>query len=263
MDGHQLDRGGRVAQPGEARDDLVPGGEESVEADEGRRPSRAARRWRRDRRRPARRRRRRDASRAWRGAGGATGTADRRRGRRRAASRRARTGSASSGVGSVVACGCPARSSASATGVSSARVRARMQQPPPLAASAAASGRQPIGPVMPDRRHHHDRGRAPSRRPGVASIRFSKRSRVRGDQPARGGDDRRRASVVRRQLDAPRVRVELGEAEDPAHVGQAPGVDRLVVVADHEQVPLRLGQDAHHAAAGPRPRPGTRRPPRG
>ena len=59
------------------------------------------------------------------------------------------------------------------------------------------------------------------------------------DHPRGGRDHGRRASVVRREHDAASIRVVRREAEDATHVGQPPGVDRLVVVADHEQVVLR------------------------
>ena len=82
---------------------------------------------------------------------------------------------------------------------------------------------------------------------------------VDGDHPRGRLDDRRRASVVRREHHAPRGRVVLPEAEDSAHVGEAPRVDRLVVVADHEEVVLRERQAAGRGEAARRPRPGTRR----
>ena len=83
---------------------------------------------------------------------------------------------------------------------------------------------------------------APRWRSAIGSMRFAKRSLVHADQPrerrhhARGIGSwwpARRAGCRGR---APR------EAQDAPHVGQPPGVDRLVVVADHEQVALRLGQ---------------------
>ena len=42
----------------------------------------------------------------------------------------------------------------------------------------------------------------------------------------------------------------MGEAQDSPHVGQAPGVDGLVVVTDHEQVVLRRRQQPHQAQLG-------------
>ena len=58
------------------------------------------------------------------------------------------------------------------------------------------------------------------------------------DQPDRPFDDRDRAAMVHLQVDAPEARKRRIESEDPAHVGQAPTVDRLVVVA-HEEDPIR------------------------
>ena len=67
---------------------------------------------------------------------------------------------------------------------------------------------------------------------------------VGGDEPRGGVDDGARATVVRGEHDAVGVRVRAGEAQDPAHIGEPPGVDRLVVVADDEEVVLRRGQEA-------------------
>ena len=70
---------------------------------------------------------------------------------------------------------------------------------------------------------------------------------VDGDHPRGCLDDRRRASVVRREHHAPRGRVVVPEAQDPPHVGEPPGVDRLVVVADHEEVVLGSGKQPDEA----------------
>ena len=70
---------------------------------------------------------------------------------------------------------------------------------------------------------------------------------VDADQPSGDRDDRSGTAVVGGQLNPPRAGVERLEAQDSAHVGEAPGVDGLVVVADHEQVALRLGQQTHQA----------------
>ena len=70
---------------------------------------------------------------------------------------------------------------------------------------------------------------------------------VDADQPPGDRDDGSGAAVVGGQLNAPRAGVERLEAQDPTHVGEPPGVDGLVVIAHHEQVALRLGQQSHQA----------------
>ena len=97
--------------------------------------------------------------------------------------------------------------------------------------------------------HHHDRGGlrgAPGRRvdPLLEAL------GIDGDQAPRSSDNRGRASIVGGELHPSCGRVELGEPEDAPHVGQAPGVDRLVVIAHHEQVLLGLGQDPDEPQLG-------------
>ena len=70
------------------------------------------------------------------------------------------------------------------------------------------------------------------------------------DHACRRLDHRGRASVVRREHHAPRRRVVVREAEDSADVGEAPRVDRLVVVADDEEVVLRRRQHPDEAELG-------------
>ncbi len=101
------------------------------------------------------------------------------------------------------------------------------------------------------------------------------------DDAERGLDDVVRRSVVLLQLDDGRVGEVAAEAADDAHVGAAPAVDALVVVADHAEV-ARRGRDGLHqavlhlvhvlelvdehvaeAAADSRCRAGSRRPPPG
>ena len=156
-------------------------------------------------------------------------------------------------------CAEPRRAtSARRIGVSSPRVRDRKQSVRPARSSDAASCAIACG----------QRGSAeltaeiaagscpaPLRRPN----RLLEALAVHGDHPRGCLDDRRRASVVRREHHAPRGRVVLPEAKDAPHVGETPRVDRLVVVADDEEVVLRERQAAGRGEAGRRPRPGTRR----
>ena len=62
------------------------------------------------------------------------------------------------------------------------------------------------------------------------------------DQPGGGGKDRRRRPVVRLQPDDMRTLEILFEAQDVFHLRPAPGVDRLVVVADAADVAVALGE---------------------
>ncbi len=73
------------------------------------------------------------------------------------------------------------------------------------------------------------------------------------DQPSAGLHDRPRAAIVGAQ----RVRGRPGpgrhpavELQDAARVGLPPAVDELVVVADHEQPPVRAGEHVHQRELG-------------
>ena len=59
---------------------------------------------------------------------------------------------------------------------------------------------------------------------------------VVGDQPRRGAQNMPGGTVIPFQADRPRAGEVLLEAQDVAHLGAAPGVDRLVVVADAAQI---------------------------
>ena len=62
------------------------------------------------------------------------------------------------------------------------------------------------------------------------------------DEARRAPDDLRRAAMVRREVDANEARQPARQAEDAPHVGEAPRVDRLVVVADEEDVAALAGE---------------------
>jgi hypothetical protein len=63
------------------------------------------------------------------------------------------------------------------------------------------------------------------------------------DEPHGAPDHRRRATVVGLQVHPPQAGQAARQAQDAAHVREAPGVDRLVVVADQEDVPRRLTEE--------------------
>ena len=65
---------------------------------------------------------------------------------------------------------------------------------------------------------------------------FSRRRGVVSDQLVGGAEDGVRRAVVLLQLDHDRVGKVRLEFQDVAHLGAAPAVDRLVVVADHADV---------------------------
>ncbi len=62
------------------------------------------------------------------------------------------------------------------------------------------------------------------------------------DQPGGGGEDRRGRAVVGFQPDDAGALEVLLEAQDVFHLGAAPGIDRLVVVADAADVAVALGE---------------------
>jgi len=72
--------------------------------------------------------------------------------------------------------------------------------------------------------------------------RFPKALAVVLDEPHRPLDDRCRAAVVDGQVEALQAGQSLGQSDDPPHVGQAPRVDRLVVVPDEEDATLGTGE---------------------
>ena len=65
---------------------------------------------------------------------------------------------------------------------------------------------------------------------------------VVGDQGGGGGEDGRGGAVIALQPDDARAGEILLEAQDVLHLGAAPGIDRLVVVADAADVAVRLRQ---------------------
>ena len=57
---------------------------------------------------------------------------------------------------------------------------------------------------------------------------------VDADQAGRAGHDGRWAPIVGGQQHAVGTRIGRAEVQNPTDVGEAPGVDGLVVVSDHE-----------------------------
>ena len=70
-------------------------------------------------------------------------------------------------------------------------------------------------------------------------------------QPCRPTHHLRRAAIVGRQVDPSQPGQPCCEVEDPSDVGQPPGVDRLVVVADEEDVARLPGQQQRQLQLGP------------
>ena len=134
-------------------------------------------------------------------------------------------------------------------GASSARVRARKQARCAIGRGGQYQLDEPLGPVDGIGRqgdNEPDLGRpGHSARPGPASMRFANRSTLTAMSRAEPMDDDRRTAVVRGELDATCLWVVEPEVEDAPHIGEAPCVDGLVVVANHEEVALRLGQEPH------------------
>ena len=62
------------------------------------------------------------------------------------------------------------------------------------------------------------------------------------DQPDGPLDDRRRAAVVHLEIDSSQARQRRSERQHAADIGQAPAVDRLVVVTDEEDPVRRRGE---------------------
>ena len=159
----------------------------------------------------------------------ATGSGD---GDEAAAATRPSTRGSSSGSGTPSARNAipPARQAATA-GSSSRRVRARTARLVPSRGQAASSrGSGSVG-----RRGGEDE---PAARVGARPDRLGEPLPVVLDQADRALDDGRRAAVVDGEVDAPQAGQVGGQAQHPAHVGEAPAVDRLVVVADEED-PVR------------------------
>ena len=65
---------------------------------------------------------------------------------------------------------------------------------------------------------------------------------VMGDEAVGGGEDVRGRTVILLEPDDLRAREILLEAQDVGDLGAAPGIDRLVVVADAAKVAARLGE---------------------
>ena len=71
------------------------------------------------------------------------------------------------------------------------------------------------------------------------------------DQPHGSLHDRSRAAVVGDEVDATQSGQSRREADHPAHVGEPPGIDRLVIVAHQEDVVLGRREDQGQLQLGP------------
>ena len=89
--------------------------------------------------------------------------------------------------------------------------------------------------------------------------RLSEAAAVLGDDGPRRLEDRRGRAVVPLEADRPRPREVPLELEDVRDVGPAPAVDRLVLVADGEDVPRLSRRGASRSGPARRSCPGTRR----
>ena len=131
------------------------------------------------------------------------------------------------------------RSSAATTATSSSRfVRARTARVVSSRRPARHRARGPHDVVVRVRREHESSGRG---RPRVDPL--GEPLAVVLDEPHGTLDDRSRAAVVGREVDAPEARQRRREAKHAAHVGEAPAVDRLVVVADQEDPVVRRREE--------------------
>ena len=77
---------------------------------------------------------------------------------------------------------------------------------------------------------------------GVGPQSLAEAAGVVGDEAGGGGEDVRGRAVVLLEPDDLRAGEVLLEAQDVGDLGAAPGVDRLVVVADAAEVAARLGE---------------------
>ncbi len=66
-----------------------------------------------------------------------------------------------------------------------------------------------------------------------------------GDQPVGGGEDRGGGAVILFQTNELHVREIPAELMDILHPGAAPAVDRLVIIAHHEDLAGIAGQQPH------------------
>ena len=115
------------------------------------------------------------------------------------------------------------------------------QEAPDLAPTqvASTSGRRRDGDA-------HGRGRRPLGEELLAPLRVG----ALRDDRVRHGEDRRVRAVVLLELDDARALEVLLEVEDVAHVGAAPAVDGLVVVADGADVAPRAAEEPQHLELG-------------
>ena len=121
-------------------------------------------------------------------------------------------------------------------------------------ASPSSSGQRSQDPRRsgPARRPRPPRGRSDPARPAAARIVFANRSPLCStSRTARRTTGRRAAVVDDRGRPAAGPAALVGQAEDPADVGQAPAVDRLVVVADEEDPVRRRGEEQREPELGP------------
>ena len=112
------------------------------------------------------------------------------------------------------------------------------------AGAAGPLGLHRAGDALAPRRARPAPPAAPAASPGPASVQsfFSRRTRGPGDDGVGGVEDVAGGAVVLLQLHDPAAGEVLVEVEDVAHVGAAPAVDGLVVVAHHADVPALARQ---------------------
>ena len=127
--------------------------------------------------------------------------------------------------------GRPNSTASAAAGSSSAFVRARMARVPPSSGQLSKTRRIRVVSSDPS-------GARISRpcATGPARIVLTKRSLLWATSRTARSTTGRRAAVVDRQIDAREPRQRIGQGKYPPHVGQSPAVDRLVVVADQEDL---------------------------
>ena len=114
--------------------------------------------------------------------------------------------------------------------------------------------------ARPRPRRPRRRARGPSRPRHLGPQRLAEPALVGGDQAGGGGEDVRGRAVVALQPDHLGAGEVPLEAQDVVHLGAAPAVDRLVVVADAADVAGGLRRAAAATGTGRRWCPGTRRP---
>ena len=113
--------------------------------------------------------------------------------------------------------------------------------------SSEAAAREGASISSPTRRASSGPSQTPMTRtfspsPRVGPQRLAEAAGVVGDQAVGGGEDVRGRAVILLEPDDLRAGEVLFEAQDVGDLRAAPGIDRLVVVADAAEVAARLGE---------------------